>query len=578
MRAESFAVQRERRVVSPHRPRPVAALPAAIAALLGIAPAFALATNRLVTSCLDDNTPGTLRAVIAAPTTVSGDTVDLSALSCPASTITLANGGDHIAIPQASLTLKGPTDSTLTIDGTPLNDAPYNYSNVLYHTGAGTLTVSHLSITGGHQKHQKIDALGGCIYSKANVSLAFATLTSCTSYSAYVAARGGGVYAKGNVTLDHVIIGASSATGATASGGGVHAKGLLTMTRSTIAGNAAVSGGTAFGGGVYAFGNVVAQYSQISGNSASSQTGSVYGGGVLANANFTLQSSTLSGNSASVAGNTATLGGGAKVGGNALVTYSTVSDNAAYGPGFGGGLNLGGAVNTIVSSTISGNLSQGGFAGIDAFSGGAAGSSFQMRNSTVSGNHAFGYSGGVYVDSRTAKFYNSTIAFNEAGAAPGLELAANNAAIAVTLQSNLLSNNAISQSADSDLTTIANGFAITFNGGNLAAPANNLVRVTATNNLPTDTIGGACPRLGPLRDNGGLTKTHALLSGSPAVDAGNNLFLLFFDQRGSSLTNGTQDYPRVSGDSNKPDIGAYEVQQADIVFGTSFEACAPLPF
>ena len=136
----------------------------------------------------------------------------------------------------------------------------------------------------------------------------------------------------------------------------------------------------------------------------------------------------------------------------------------------------------------------------------------------------------------------------------------------MTLQSNLLSNNAVPQVGDTDLTTIAAGFAITFNGGNLAAPANNLVRVTATIDLPTDTIAGACPRLGPLRANGGLTRTHALLSCSPAIDAGNNQFLFFYDQRGSSLTNGTLDYPRVSGASNQPDIGAYEVQQADIVF------------
>ena len=33
--------------------------------------------------------------------------------------------------------------------------------------------------------------------------------------------------------------------------------------------------------------------------------------------------------------------------------------------------------------------------------------------------------------------------------------------------------------------------------------------------------------LGPLQDNGGLTQTHALLPGSPAIDHGNNPFGLW---------------------------------------------------
>ena len=39
------------------------------------------------------------------------------------------------------------------------------------------------------------------------------------------------------------------------------------------------------------------------------------------------------------------------------------------------------------------------------------------------------------------------------------------------------------------------------------------------------------PRLGPLADNGGLTLTHVLLTGSPAVDKG-KAFGVITDQRG----------------------------------------------
>jgi len=40
------------------------------------------------------------------------------------------------------------------------------------------------------------------------------------------------------------------------------------------------------------------------------------------------------------------------------------------------------------------------------------------------------------------------------------------------------------------------------------------------------------PKLGPLQNNGGKTETHNLLTGSPAIDAGDNSLLNPIDQRG----------------------------------------------
>ena len=96
--------------------------------------------------------------------------------------------------------------------------------------------------------------------------------------------------------------------------------------------------------------------------------------------------------------------------------------------------------------------------------------------------------------------------------------------------------------------------------------------------MPDDTKKGQCPLLGMLRNNGGPTNTHALLSKSPAIDNGNYVFggPGSFEQRGSAAVNGSTDYVRVSGITMKADIGAYEVQQDDIVFNADFEGC-PAP-
>ena len=59
------------------------------------------------------------------------------------------------------------------------------------------------------------------------------------------------------------------------------------------------------------------------------------------------------------------------------------------------------------------------------------------------------------------------------------------------------------------------------------------------------------PLLGPLDDNGGPTLTHALLPGSPALDAGDNTDAPEWDQRGEG-------YARIVNDVI--DIGAFEEQ------------------
>src|SRR5205823_3549799 len=63
------------------------------------------------------------------------------------------------------------------------------------------------------------------------------------------------------------------------------------------------------------------------------------------------------------------------------------------------------------------------------------------------------------------------------------------------------------------------------------------------------------PLLDALKDNGGPTKTMALLPGSPAIDAGDNKDTPEFDQRGPG-------FPRIVNDII--DIGAFEVQAPSV--------------
>jgi hypothetical protein len=78
-----------------------------------------------------------------------------------------------------------------------------------------------------------------------------------------------------------------------------------------------------------------------------------------------------------------------------------------------------------------------------------------------------------------------------------------------------------------------------------------------TKGVNGDIVGTAAnsidPKLGPLANNGGPTKTHALLAGSRAIDQGDNANLPYTDQRG---------FPRKK-DGNRDgrvivDIGAFE--------------------
>jgi len=246
-----------------------------------------------------------------------------------------------------------------------------------------------------------------------------------------------------------------------------------------------------------------------SGGSVNSTGGafSSYGGGIYARS-VDLTRSTVSGNTASSAAASA---GGGVLAFDVHVNYSTISGNQAR--------------------TGAGIYSRQAY----------------LFDSTVSGNHtpSDGLIGGVYARD-VMDVVSSTIAGNSSGGTLAAGLFSGYASL--QLKNSIVAGNKTG-GAEFDVGT-ANGQAV--------IGSNNLIMVAkVTTALPGDTV-SADPLLGPLRDNGGPTRTQAPLPGSPALDKGGTT-ALSFDQRG---------VPRVRG--GKLDIGAVEFDP-DRIFGTGFD-------
>jgi len=255
-------------------------------------------------------------------------------------------------------------------------------------------------------------------------------------------------------------------------------------------------------------------------------------------------SGALTVNASRITANTATgVGGGIFVGGTLTVTRSRIDGNQANG---GGGIYVSFLPTTILESEISGNSVTGGGGGI--YSSG----SLAVVNSTLSGNTANGSGGGLYgVESPNIHLYNATISANTADA-DGDENG--NGGGVFMLGSFSAANSLIGENADnsgSDRRPDCSGTLVS-EGYNLVT---NVTGCTISGDTASNLL-GAAPMLGPLQNNGGSTFTHALLSGSPAINAGNPGGC--YNESGAPLTTDQRGFDRPASGSPLCDIGAYE--------------------
>lgn len=375
----------------------------------------------------------------------------------------------------------------------------------------GALTLNNIALSGGLISGSTATPFHGAgVYVGLGSSLMLNTTTIENSHS--VLGKGGGIYSDGgSVEISNSTILGNTAGG---NGGGLALEGNSStrLEKSTISGNSGRSGGGVFGG-VDALVEVF--------NSNIENNSSFVGGGLFTNGATTV-----------------------------TIENSSISSNTAAD--FGGGLQLNGRENHISSTTISGNSASGG--------GGISTDDATLENVTISGNTASGAAGGIFLGSQSSIIINnSTITANIAGTRAG-GLFTHFLSDTVDISNSVFSGNSSAQ-APTEI----------YNEGAIVISSNNVFGENATAFLEGfkgfslsqfdinassdgDAISQHQPTslsniLAPLDNNGGVTKTHALVMASPAINMGNNASCTDVDQRG---------YQRVG----RCDVGAFEFNSA----------------
>lgn len=339
----------------------------------------------------------------------------------------------------------------------------------------------------------------------------------------------------GNLTIN--------GSGSTISGGGTVRVFNVAENAELILNNTVLSNGSSSqqGGAIFNAGRVSITTSTIT-NSVSRSGGAIYNSGVL-----TLTTSTISNNRSNCCEGETLLGDGGGIynAGNLTVSNSTFSNNQAGGRGgaFFGRSTGGTTLNTV---TVSGNQASIDGGGIFNFAG-----TLTISSSTITANSATRNGGGLF------NFNNGT----NVGA--------------TNLGNTIVAANTSGSTAP-DVGATA-GTTINSQNYNLFGA----VDTSVITGLTGQNIVGSSPLLATLADNGGPTRTHALQSGSPAVDKGNCSGPT--DQRGSGFPR-PNDYPSITNATggNGCDIGAFELQNVgpvanDDTYETEFQTELVVP-
>ncbi len=526
----------------------------AVGVLLFCAVVIHLEAATIIVTNTNDGGPGSLRQALANAN--NGDRINFAVTGA----ITLTNGGLGIT---KNVTISGPGTNQLAIDG---NQALFAFgvfpqrtvsisglsianAQVGVYNNQGALSVSSCVLSGNFTAGLGNDAgqgSGGASMTVANstisnaevgisnnqgtVSIINCVLSGNSFTGLYNYATGGSDGA--SMTVANSIISNNAGEGAInwlpSDGGGCA---CMTITDSVVSNNTngIFNIGDAFPGAA----SLTVANSNVSDNNKGG-INNIANGGSGGSATATIVSTTVSGNSAGGVFSSAGQGSA-----GVTITNSTISGNSTHGginavnffPSSGTAANL-----SVANSTISGNSAPSG-GGINA----SALRNFSIVNSTISGNSAGTTGGGIYNLNSSLNVANSTINGNSAGSGGGIYNDAQFHVSAVEISNTILNVGALGANIFNNLGTVtSHGYNLSSDdgGGYLTGPGDQ---------INTD------PLLGPLQDNGGPTLTHALLAGSPAIDAGDPNFIPppFNDQRGCP-------FDRVF--NGRIDMGSFETQ------------------
>jgi hypothetical protein len=249
------------------------------------------------------------------------------------------------------------------------------------------------------------------------------------------------------------------------------------------------------------------------------------GGGIFAASALTATNTAIVNNRADAAG------GGIGSQGTVTIMNSTINSNISSG--IGGGISLGPASSgvTVTNSTVSNNV--GGGIGTT----GSPEQAVTVVNSTITGNHDAGLGGGIFSGGSTTLVY-ATVVNNRANQGFDNIDTQHLESFASVVAKHGTNVNCLAQ-------TTSHGFNFS---------DDDTCRFTD----PTDRENAGDPQLGPLIDNGGLTRTLLPEPGSPLIDAippgscqANGASAITADQRGVTRPQGPG-----------CDIGAVEVEVA----------------
>jgi len=310
------------------------------------------------------------------------------------------------------------------------------------------------------------------------------TISNGYAEGGYPSSDGGGLYSYlGNLTLSNLIFKDNSAI----FGGGMYSEGYTSynMAQPVLTNVTFINNaGRGEGGGME---NRYYSQPTLTNVSFIGNTSYRSGGGML---NLSYCDSILT--NVTFSNNTAVAGGGlSNIGSNSTLTNVTFNNNFSFE--WGGGMdNAGNSNSTLTNVTFTSNSAT-------TFGGAISNqvnATITLTNVTINGNSAVTYGDGIY---------------NESGSS-------------VNIRNSILFDN-----GEEIYGTVAVTYSIVQGG------------YTGAGNIDTN------PLLGPLQVNGGFTQTMALLTGSPAIDAGDNLTCATTDQRGVTRPQGTH-----------CDMGAYE--------------------